>query len=107
MVGSNRRCSCYRPYAISYMLFALKQEANGLGHAELQEFVEEQKLLIRVKAGTTIEEKVADRVVAAFAKGFPGNQFVVDATTEIGPTVGQKLQHDAMIAVGISFAGII
>jgi len=82
-------------------------ESNGLGHAELQEFVEEQKLLIRVKAGTTIEEKVADRVVAAFAKGFPGNQFVVDATTEIGPTVGQKLQQDAMIAVLISFAGII
>jgi preprotein translocase subunit SecF len=82
-------------------------ESNGLAHAELQEFVEEQKLLIRVKAGTTIEEKVADRVVAAFAKEFPGNQFVVDATTEIGPTVGQKLQQDAMIAVLISFAGII
>jgi preprotein translocase subunit SecF len=82
-------------------------ESNGLAHVELQEFVEEQKLLIRVKAGTTIEEKVADRVVAAFAKEFPGNQFVVDATTEIGPTVGQKLQQDAMIAVLISFAGII
>src|SRR5919204_737587 len=41
-------------------------ETNGLTNAELQEFVEERKLLVRVKAGTTIEEKVADRIVAIF-----------------------------------------
>jgi preprotein translocase subunit SecF len=82
-------------------------ESNGLGNAELQEFVDDQKLLVRVKAGTTIEEKIADRVVAVFAKEFPDNHFVVDATTEIGPTVGKKLQQDALIAVLISFAGII
>jgi preprotein translocase subunit SecF len=82
-------------------------ESNGLTNAELQEFVEERKLLVRVKAGTTIEEKIADRIVAIFAKEFPDNKFVVDATTEIGPTVGKKLQQDALIAVLISFAGII
>jgi preprotein translocase subunit SecF len=82
-------------------------ESNGLGNAELQEFVDDQKLLVRVKAGTTIEEKIAARVVAVFAKEFPDNHFVVDATTEIGPTVGKKLQQDALIAVLISFAGII
>lgn len=82
-------------------------EANGLGHAELQEFETENKLLIRVKASTTIEEKVAERVVAVFTKGMAGNPFVVDSTTEIGPTIGKKLQQDAMIAVLISFAGII
>jgi len=82
-------------------------ESNGLTDAELQEFVEENKLLIRVKASTTIEEKVADRVVAVFSKEFPNNRFVVDSSTEIGPTVGIKLQQDALIAVLISFAGII
>ena len=44
-------------------------EANGLGSAELQEFGQENKLLIRLKASTTIEEKVAERVVAVFTKG--------------------------------------
>ena len=34
-------------------------EANGLTDAELQEFGQENKLLIRVKASTTIEEKTA------------------------------------------------
>lgn len=82
-------------------------ESNGLAHAELQEFVEANKLLIRVKAATTIEEKVADRVVAVFSKEFPDNKFVVESSTEIGPTIGQKLQQDAMIAVLVSFLGII
>lgn len=82
-------------------------ESQGLANAELQEFVEENKLLIRMKATTTIEEKVADRIVAVFSKEFPGNTFVVESSTEIGPTIGKKLQQDALIAILISFAGII
>ena len=82
-------------------------EANGLGDAELQEFGQENKLLIRVKASTTIEEKVAERVVGVFTKEVPANHFVVESSTEIGPTIGKKLQEDAFIAIVISFAGII
>lgn len=82
-------------------------EANGLGDAELQEFGQENKLLIRVKASTTIEEKIAERVVGVFTKEFPANHFVVESSTEIGPTIGKKLQEDALIAILISFAGII
>lgn len=82
-------------------------ESNGLGDAELQEFGQDNKLLVRVKASTTIEEKTAERVVAVFGKEFPNNRFVVDSTTEIGPTIGKKLQEDALIAIVISFAGII
>ncbi len=82
-------------------------ETNGLQSAELQEFTQDNKLLVRVKASTTIEEKIAERVVAVFSKEFPGNKFVVDSSTEIGPTIGKKLQEDAMIAVLISFVGIV
>jgi preprotein translocase subunit SecF len=82
-------------------------QANGLEQAELQEFAEENKILVRVKAATTIEEKVADRVVAIFNKEFPNNRPEVNSSTEIGPTVGRKLQQDALIAITISFAGII
>ena len=82
-------------------------DANGVTNAELQEFGQENKLLVRVKASTTIEEKTAERVMAVFTKDFPNNKFAVEATTEIGPTIGKKLQEDALIAVVISFAGII
>lgn len=82
-------------------------ESNGLENAELQEFGQDNKLLIRVKASTTIEEKTADKVVSIFTKEFHGNKFVVDSSTEIGPTIGKKLQTDALVAIIISFAGII
>ncbi len=82
-------------------------EKNGLGSAELQEFTQDNKLLIRVKTSTTIEEKIAERVVAVFSKEFPANKFVVDSSMEIGPTIGKKLQEDALIAVLISFVGIV
>ncbi|MBI3602895.1 MAG: protein translocase subunit SecF [Nitrospirae bacterium] len=82
-------------------------ESHGLANAELQEFVDENKILIRIKTATTIEEKVADRVVAVFSTEFPTNKFVVNSSTEIGPTVGHKLQQDALIAILVSFVGII
>ena len=81
--------------------------SNGLEEAELQEFVRGNKLLIRVKAATTIEEKIADRVVAIFSQEFSQNRFVVDSSTEIGPTIGKKLQQDALLAILISLTGII
>ena len=76
-------------------------ESNGLADAELQEFGQENKLLIRVKASTTIEEKTAEKVVSIFSKEFPGNKFVVESSTEIGPTIGKKLQSDALVAIVI------
>ncbi len=82
-------------------------ESNGLGNAELQEFGQDNKLLIRVKTSTTIEEKTAETVVDVFKTKFASNQFVVDSSTEIGPTIGKKLQEDALIAIVISFIGII
>ena len=81
--------------------------SNGLEEAELQEFVRGNKLLIRVKAATTIEEKIADRVVAIFSQEFTQNRFVVDSSTEIGPTIGKKLPQDALLAILISLTGIM
>jgi preprotein translocase subunit SecF len=82
-------------------------EKNNLREAELQEFSEGNKLLIRIKKQTTIQEKVAERVVTIFSKEIPDNHFVVDSSEEIGPTIGQKLQKDATLAVGIAMLGII
>src|SRR3989338_1160548 len=80
---------------------------NGLPDVELQEFISDNKLMVRVKAQTTIEEKVAEKVLAVFTKDFASNPFTVDSSYEIGPTIGQKLQRDALIAVSISMLGIM
>jgi preprotein translocase subunit SecF len=80
---------------------------NGFPDAELQEFTQDNKLLIRVVKKTTIEEKVADRIVEVFREEFSDNQFVVDSSVEIGPTIGKKLQKDAVVAVTLAMIGII
>jgi preprotein translocase subunit SecF len=80
---------------------------HGLSNVELQEFSADNKLLVRVKTQTTIEERVADKVMEVFKKDFADDPFVVDSSYEIGPTIGQKLQKDALIAVVISMLGIV
>ena len=80
---------------------------RGIEDAELQEFTQNNKLLVRIKKQTAIEEKVAGRIVEAFREGFSDNHFVVDSSTEIGPTIGKKLQKDALVAIAVSMIGII
>jgi len=80
---------------------------HGFGEVEIQDITQGNKLLIRAKAQATIEEKVAEKVLEIFKNDFPANPFVVDSSYEIGPTIGQKLQHDALIAISISMLGII
>ncbi|MDH4193837.1 MAG: protein translocase subunit SecF [Nitrospirota bacterium] len=82
-------------------------DTHGLGAAELQEFPQDQKLLIRVKTETTIEQEVSKNIIQAFQTEFPDHGFVVDSSTSIGPTIGKKLQKDALIAVVLSLVGII
>ncbi len=82
-------------------------ETHGLGDAELQEFTQDQKLLIRVKTETTIEEEISKKIIEAFKTEFPNHGFVVDSSTSIGPTIGKKLQEDALIAIVLSLIGII
>jgi len=85
----------------------LALETNGLHQAELQEFVGTNKILVRMKTATTMEEKVADRIVAAFTKAFLDNEVTLESSMVIGPTIGQQLRQDALIAILISMAGII
>ena len=82
-------------------------DANGLPHADLQEVVGANKILVRIKTATTMEEQMADRIVAAFNKEFPGNTLTVESSVVIGPTIGAQLKQDALIAIFVSIVGII
>ena len=51
--------------------------------------------------------KVADTIEDIFKKEFPGNPFIMESSAEIGPSIGDKLRKDTLIAVAISMLGII
>lgn len=94
-----------KPVKIDNAREALRK--HGISDAELQEFPMDNKLLIRLKKVNTINESAAERIISLFQQEFADNRFVVDSSIEIGPTVGKKLQKDAVTATFLSMIGII
>jgi preprotein translocase subunit SecF len=81
---------------------------HGIARADLQEIKDGNKLLVKIdkNAGAAVG-KSSEAVQTAFTKEFADNSFVVESTTEIGPSIGDKLRKDTLIAVAISLLGII
>ncbi len=80
---------------------------NNLKEANLQEIKEGNKLLIKVGKANVAVGKVADTIEEIFKKEIPGNSFVVESSTEIGPSIGDKLRKDTLVAIAVSLLGII
>lgn len=80
---------------------------SGFKDANLQSFAEPNKLLVRLKRSEGNLREISGSLGAAFEKGLPDNPYSVDSSTEVGPTVGKKLQSDAMWAIAVSLLGIL
>ncbi len=44
---------------------------------------------------------VAETITEVFKKEFPENAFVVENSSEIGPSIGGKLKKGTLVAVGL------
>jgi preprotein translocase subunit SecF len=103
--GASVQVSFDQPIQMARVRAILEQA--GLEHAELQQSVGGDRLLIRVKSSTSVEEKVTERIIPALRDAFPERQVTVESTSEIGPSIGEKLRQDALIAIAISLVGIV
>jgi preprotein translocase subunit SecF len=82
-------------------------EEGGLKEVDLQDFPAVNKILIKVKKSEQQLGKTADAITGIIAQKLPDNPYVVDSTTEIGPTVGNRLRSDAAKAIAIATIGIL
>ncbi|MBI5048691.1 MAG: protein translocase subunit SecF [Deltaproteobacteria bacterium] len=82
-------------------------DKDGFKDTELQQFAGNNRLLIRLKKTEGELKITSDKITEVFIKEFADNKFIIESTTAVGPTVGQKLQKDALWAVGISLLGIL
>ena len=82
-------------------------ESGGFPDAELQQFAEPSKLLVKLSRTEGDLRAVSESIGGVFAAGMPDNPYIVESTSEIGPTVGKKLQKDALWAIIISLVGIL
>jgi preprotein translocase subunit SecF len=79
---------------------------NGI-EANLQEVKDGNKLLVKIGKTNLQVGQVADTVEGVFKKGFPTDAFVVESSAEIGPSIGDKLRKDTLIAIVIAMVCII
>ena len=104
--GTSMQLKFTKPLPIADARAALHK--NGIAKAELQEIKDGNKLLIKIDKNTSLAlGKAADAVQTAFKKEFADNVFTVESSTEIGPSIGDKLRKDTLVAVFISLLGII
>ncbi|MBT0654625.1 protein translocase subunit SecF [Geomobilimonas luticola] len=103
--GTSVQLKFSQPIAMEQARAALAK--HNLAEANLQEIKEGNKLLVKVGKTTLATGKAADTIVEVFTKEIPGNTFVVEGSTEIGPSIGDKLRKDTLVAVAISLLGII
>lgn len=101
--GTSMQLKFSKPISIADARIALHK--NGIAKADLQEIKDGNKLLVKM-AGAAVG-KPSEMVQTAFKKEFADNQFTVESSTEIGPSIGDKLRKDTMIAALLSMLGII
>lgn len=82
-------------------------EGGGLKNATLQEISSDNKLIIRLKKREIAGENIRGKIKDIFSAAFSGNNFIIESSTEIGPTIGKKLQGDAINAIIFSLVLII
>jgi preprotein translocase subunit SecF len=80
---------------------------HGLKDANLQEIKDGNKLLIKVGRNALAVGQAAQLVEDTFTKELAGHPFIVESTSEIGPSIGDKLRKDTLLAIAISMVAIV
>lgn len=101
--GTSMQLKFDKPVQIADARSALHK--HGVAKADLQEIKDGNKLLVKM-AGAAVG-KPSEMVQEAFRKEFASNPFTVESSTEIGPSIGDKLRKDTLIASILSVLGII
>ena len=101
--GTAMQLKFSKPFSIGDARAALHK--HGIVKADLQEIKAGNMLLVKM-AGAAVG-KQSEMVQTSFRKEFADNPFTVESSTEIGPSIGDKLRKDTLVAVAISLLGII
>jgi SecD/SecF fusion protein len=80
---------------------------GGLAEVDIQKVENEQRLIIKAKKSEEVVSNLADKVDAALTQALPGKRFALESESEIGSSVSSTLRNQAIVAILISFAGVV
>jgi len=103
--GAMVQFSAKETFTVAEVRQALNQE--GWGQAEIQPVEGGQGLMIKVKKSEETVGQMAEKLGSILNQALPQNRFTLASTEEIGASVSQDLRNKAIIAIVISFIGII
>jgi SecD/SecF fusion protein len=103
--GTLVQMSAAQPFTVNQVRDVLNKE--GLGHAEIQEIGGGKELMIKMKKSEESVGQVSEHLADLLNKSLAGNQFKVIGKSEIGASISTDLRNKAIVAIIISFLGII
>jgi len=75
--------------------------------ADLQKVETEQRLIVKIKKSEAVISKLAEKVDKILAAELPEKNFKLESESEIGSSVSSSLRNQAILAILISFVGVI
>jgi preprotein translocase subunit SecF len=102
--GTSIQLKFAQPVTIEQVRNALAK--HNLKEANLQEIKEGNKILIKAGKTSLATGKVVDTIEEVIKKEIPGTGFVVESSSEIGPSIGDKLRKDTLLAIALSLIAI-
>lgn len=80
---------------------------GGMEEVDLQKVETEERLIVKIKKTDVVVAKHADKISSILATQLPEQHFVLEGESEIGSSVSSTLREKAIVAILLSFAGII
>lgn len=103
--GTSLQLSFSRPVSLEKARNALAK--YRLNEVSMQQIQEGNRLLIKVAKTSAASANTVATIREAFGTEFPDTTFVLESSAEVGPSIGDKLKKDTLIAVALSMLGII
>lgn len=80
---------------------------NGLDNVKLQQVVNEDRLIVRLKKSETAVSDLGEQISGIFTEHLPAIGFVMESQSAIGSSVSEVLRNKALQAIAISLLGAI
>jgi preprotein translocase subunit SecF len=103
--GTNLRLRFQEKVSIGDLRNALT--GSGMHDVQIQEVSGTKDFLVKTKFVDSEKEKVGDKVQNILSTHLQGKKYEVLESNMVGPMVGETLKNNAIIAIIISFIGII
>jgi preprotein translocase subunit SecF len=103
--GTNLRLRFQEKVSIGDLRNALV--GNGMHDVQIQEVSGTKDFLVKTKLVDSDKEKVGNKVQNILSTSLQGKKYEVLESNMVGPMVGETLKNNAIIAIIISFIGII